>query len=348
MTIEGYQLSRVSKREFPELFKTCSWAKVAFFFFSLALTFTILFVFFPIDPIVDDFFDGKNWTRNHYDFVQCEDDEECCNGLNSTCDMKLNELMFATMHHANHNENPGRHHILSLENAIEAGYRALHLGVCICDLGGEEGMGLVFCHSLCKIGRRDPVEVLNNVVSFLQENPTELIIIKFELFTGEPTVDEIWKIMKTIDGLEDRVYSHNGTDIKWPSVGSLLSQGIQIVAFQENGVSTEHIYNYENYAMETVDDFIDVNSIQNHHCNIASGKDNIRNFFALNHYVKGIFGRDQVSAMEINQEEFLLKRISDCETETGFNVNFVFVDFWHYGNLPKVTQIINTMRSNAK
>ncbi len=35
-----------------------------------------------------------------YEFMQCADGAECCNGLTSNCDLRVNEMLYATVHNA--------------------------------------------------------------------------------------------------------------------------------------------------------------------------------------------------------------------------------------------------------
>ena len=76
-------------------------------------------------------------------FDQCPNNGSCCNGLSTNCDLKVDEILFATVHNANHHVPPFSNHGQSLEDALEAGYRGLQLDFCKCD--GE----LRFCHGSC-------------------------------------------------------------------------------------------------------------------------------------------------------------------------------------------------------
>ena len=66
-------------------------------------------------------------------FDQCGD---CCNGLSSNCELRLDEVMFAGVHNAmatrENGFTLGGNHDFELESALEAGYRALNMDVCNC------------------------------------------------------------------------------------------------------------------------------------------------------------------------------------------------------------------------
>ena len=85
-----------------------------------------------------------------------------CNGLAHTCGMRLPQVLFPMVHNAMSSTADGfsiPNHNLSLEDALEAGYRGFNLDVCDC--GGR----MVFCHTLCVLGSREPIEVFGNIQS---------------------------------------------------------------------------------------------------------------------------------------------------------------------------------------
>jgi len=81
-----------------------------------------------------------------YQFIQCdvETEGDCCNGLENLCDLRANEILYATLHNGMATFEDGflfgPNHKLQLEGALEAGYRGLNLDLCNC--GGE----IIFCH----------------------------------------------------------------------------------------------------------------------------------------------------------------------------------------------------------
>ena len=83
-----------------------------------------------------------------YQFMQCDpditDQADCCNGLEGICDLRADEVMYATLHNGMATFEDGflfgPNHQSPLEGALEAGYRGLNLDICNC--GGE----IIFCH----------------------------------------------------------------------------------------------------------------------------------------------------------------------------------------------------------
>jgi hypothetical protein len=82
---------------------------------------------------------GSPTASPGYEFIQCRDGQDCCNGLETICDLRANEVLYAMPHNAMATFEDGflfgPNHRFKLEGAVEAGYRGLNLDLCNC--GGE-------------------------------------------------------------------------------------------------------------------------------------------------------------------------------------------------------------------
>jgi hypothetical protein len=166
-------------------------------------------------------------TPAPFSFMQCEDatqtQNNCCNGLDNICDLGVDEIFYAGVHNAMASFEGGflfqQNHQLQLEGALEAGYRGINLDVCNCN--GEYQL----CHGICNFGARDPVETFASINSFLDENPTETILIILEINNGvDETVDldEVYNILSGVDGLVEKIYVHNDRTAPWPSLREVV------------------------------------------------------------------------------------------------------------------------------
>ena len=74
-----------------------------------------------------------------YQFMQCTDGQPCCNGLSTNCNLRANQVLYATLHNAMATFDDGfifgPNHQKQLEGAVEAGYRGINLDLCNC--GGQ-------------------------------------------------------------------------------------------------------------------------------------------------------------------------------------------------------------------
>jgi len=173
----------------------------------------------------DDASDTPTAAPNEFQFQKCADPStNCCNGLdNGMCDMRVDEVMYATSHNANAATETGflvsANHELRLEESLPAGYRAINLDVCNC-----EGT-LTLCHGICSFGTRDIVEVLLAINDFLDQNPSETIILPLELNSEvDQAVDifALYDIMLEVPGFVDKFYVHPDPADPWPTLGTLV------------------------------------------------------------------------------------------------------------------------------
>lgn len=225
----------------------CTWLKVGAVFVVLAVGGVLIWQFAPIDNAIDSVLPKVNNTGGSesgaggvsggsnptdapvsaptFQFQKCADpSSNCCNGLDSgMCDLRVNEIMYATSHNANAAAETGflvmPNHELSLEKSLTAGYRAINVDVCNC--GGV----LTLCHGVCSFGTRDIVEVLLGINDFLDQNPSEVILLPLELNSEvDGTVDifELYDIMQEVSGFVDKIYVHPDEAEPWPTLGSLV------------------------------------------------------------------------------------------------------------------------------
>merc|ERR1719491_2419238 len=128
--------------------------------------------------------------------------------------------MFGLVHNAMSSEEGdfsyGYNHNLELEKALVAGYRGLSLDVCNCN-----GV-LQFCHNVCDLGPRLPNDVFGNTVKFLNEYPSEVVVLLFEASreTGPIVWDDLYLEMDDVDGFVDMIYVHADGN-EWPTMGDL-------------------------------------------------------------------------------------------------------------------------------
>jgi hypothetical protein len=235
----------------------CTWPRIILAVVLLAVCAVLIWKFAPIDEAINTVLPNYNTTTNGsgtdgtgtgedgnggsggdisqptqapvattYQFMQCQDPTslDCCNGLDGICDLRVDQTLFATAHNAMATLEDGfvllYNHIQPLEEAMVAGYRGLNLDVCNC--GGT----LIFCHGLCSVGTRSIEEVMTNINQFLDENPSEIIMLLFQINSDvDETVDMIAfaNLIQQVSGgqFKDKIYQHPSSDTAWPSLGQL-------------------------------------------------------------------------------------------------------------------------------
>jgi hypothetical protein len=151
----------------------CSWPRIIAMVIVLAIAGILIWKFAPVDDAINSILPSYNNTANgsnnnnggggtssgggggsdnlggvataaptaspQYQFMQCDDNQPCCNGLSSNCNLRANEILYATLHNAMATFDDGfifgPNHEKQLEESLEVGYRGLNLDLCNC--GGQ-------------------------------------------------------------------------------------------------------------------------------------------------------------------------------------------------------------------
>jgi len=288
-------------------------------------------------------------TPSPYEFNQCTgtDPDDCCNGVDGICDLGVDAIMYAQAHNAMATEEDGflvgPNHEFPLEDALEAGYRGLNLDVCNCT-----GI-LTLCHGQCILGSRDPSTVLSNILSFLADNPRDVVIVTLQIdsLAGLP-VDrtELVTIFQSVDGFSAQAYVHEDSTAEWPTLRSLIASGQRLILFhygawryRQNG-----FHNWFDYGVNTEYSFQDVDAVLDtaNSCQLTSaGDSSLRQFFKVNNFVTNPLP-SKTAAQTLNKYDFIKDRVNSCSVANGgLKVNMLSVDFWSTGELPRFVQEYN-------
>jgi len=262
------------------------------------------------------------------------------------------------MNNAYHDTPPLNNHKKSFEDGLNAGYRGLNFDLCSCD------SGLAFCHGDCELGMKSVLEVFNNINTFLDKNPSEIIIINIEKSVNDPTPQELWTLIGNITRIEEKVYEHN--QIKsWPTMKKMVDDGIQLIIFMDNrgGCSgkdgstkkgcTPKILELFDYTVSTNSSFESIKEIEDvdNSCPANHVIESTKDFYSVNNFVtrtEGNIGPSASAAKTLNCLDFLKQRTKECQQETGLKINMLQVDFWHIGDLPEFVQVENKARADRR
>lgn len=158
-------------------------------------------------------------------FMQCEDEtQNCCNGLDTICDLRLNEIFYASTHNAMATFEDGfalgANHRYKLEDSLEKGYRGINMDVCNCN--GEYQL----CHGVCDFGARNPALTFASINTWLDDNPTETLMIVLEINSKvrDPVdLDAFYQILSGVDGLLEKIYSHDSVADPLPTLREMVA-----------------------------------------------------------------------------------------------------------------------------
>lgn len=153
-----------------------------------------------------------------------------CNGLASNCHRRADEIMYASIHNAMSSQEDGFlgfNNLRSMEDAMYYGFRGFLLDSCDC---GDDGV--LFCHSLCVAGTREPRPIFESIVAFLQRNEWDIIILELQI-----TDNSLWGLWdQTTREFRDLVYRHPADITQpWPTLNEMIDMGKRVLVFQHDG-----------------------------------------------------------------------------------------------------------------
>lgn len=273
--------------------------------------------------------------------------ETCCNGLESNCNLAVNDVLFPAVHnaHSSYEDNfIGASNNLPFEEALLAGFRAIILNSCICEGGGllsnflleqDEEWGLAesnlgFCNSYCGKGVRDPKEVLTSIKSFLDKNIREVIMV--QLNVESDSLDD-FRVALEHSGLEKYIYRPTEKFIDWPTMGSLIDNDTRLLLFADGEGMRSCFAEYcENGILFTPDHFAFTNDYDITSCEASVTGDNLAQFLAMNHYETNKFNLpSEKNARELNSFANLRKRFDGCKGRKLPSA--LVVEFWDVGDV---------------
>ena len=212
----------------------CTWTCILLLVVLLAVAGVLIWRFGPINQATQLFSPTQSpvpdpsspTSAPTYQFNQCSTKTDCCNGLDSICDLGVTEVLFAGTHNSYASRDVGfvsvlGNHFIEIKSQLAAGYRGINLDLCNC-----QG-NTVMCHGTCAV-HRDPVTVFEEMVDFLNNNPSEILHVTLELNSdaGDTVVlDDVYTLMQSASGFVDYLYVHSSLTDSWPTLREMRDSG---------------------------------------------------------------------------------------------------------------------------
>ncbi|GMI10701.1 hypothetical protein TrVE_jg2344 [Triparma verrucosa] len=293
-----------------------------------------------------------------WNFNQCSGKAQCCNGLDSNCAKRINEVTFAGIHNSMSNAEDGwlsPNNFLPHLGGLEAGYRALMVDVFMFDGDFDDSTPetLYVCHGLCAFGRRTALDDFNVTKVWLDENPNEVIIMYIE---NQPnTNDAMWDTMEEL-GMNDMLVVRD-SDGEWPTLGDCVDNNKRIVFMKQEGDCLagsgpkcppgfldgfEESFDTPYAIMDPMDYYSDKENLIFDNAILDRGTFDEKNLFVLEHFITNPVA-SPTSAHALNWNPFLFDRVKALEADFGMRINFISIDFWSIGDAVYVAQENNKL-----
>ena len=265
-----------------------------------------------------------------------------CNGYESLCFKKYNEVAYLTTHNSFSSFEDGFYlpnQNLNISSQLNQGVRAFMLDVYL------DNDALVLYHGVAELGFSLFEDVLNEFKTFIDENPNEVITLILEDYSTVSSLSDALSSSGIIQDLfeYDEIYG-------WPTLQEMIDIDKRVVLFSDNEVqnSPSWFHFLWDHAVET---HFSNESIDDFSCDFNRGEAQ-NSLFILNHFITNFqlvltnleLYNEQVE--EVNSNPYFINRVYDCASEKDKFPNFITVDFFDVGNCSEVVNTLNDHSEN--
>lgn len=208
------------------------------------------------------------------------------------------------------------------------------LGLLIDTYDGSDGIALTY-HAIPLFGQEKLVDVLQEIKTFLLENPKKIVSIIFE---NNGSNVQLQNAIDSID-LDKMTYIHTGST--WPTLQTMIDSNQRLVLFVEHNNLPRS--SYLMYAWGTIFDTpYTFKSVDEFNSSLNRGGSGTKELYLVNHWLSnGIGMPDKNLAPQANTRAVLGKRVQDCSTTNHHFINFLAVDFVEIGAAKAIVDSIN-------
>ncbi len=221
----------------------------------------------------------------------------------------------------------------SLTRQMTDGVRVLHIE--ILPFNGSPWL----CHGICGLGGQSLVSALQEVKTFVDANPTEIVTLLTE--SSEITTDQIEADFDTAD-LKKYAHAHTLGD-PWPTLGAMIQRGERVVVFhadQSSSGGTSFDWMLDRFAWTWETPWDNVTSTDFGQCDADRGTKG-NSIYVVDTYLENLLVETPDNAALTNDDPFLVDRLLHCKQVEGVLPNFVMVNFYEVGDVFHVVDVLN-------
>jgi hypothetical protein len=206
-------------------------------------------------------------------------------------------------------------------------------------VGEREGARDIYlCHGFCELGASPLIPMLQRMREFLVMNPNEVLTLVIQDEGVQP--EDIRKCFEK-SGLIDFVY-RGPLGPPWPTLREMIASDERVLVFAENNSAGVPWYHQAYASMqETPYTF---HRPEDFSCLPNRGNDS-NSLFLINHWIETAPAPKPSNAEIVNAYSFLLSRAKECKSERHMLPNLIAVDFYKTGDLFKVVETLNGIKT---
>ncbi len=271
-----------------------------------------------------------------------------CNGHPELCDKRYDEVVYPTTHNAfNAQRSKQRwtypNQKYDLPRQLQDGVKAFMIDVHYYNgpnkkLRAQKPV-MVF-HSYAVLGFRPLTYILDMFTAYLDQNPNEVLTF---ICQCSVTPADFAKIVEAHPIFK---YVHAQPEgSPWPTLRQMIASGKRFVFLNSRNDGTQDWYHYqEDYCFENP---YSNKSIKGYNCDLKPIADTTKSLYVFNHFLTGTFARRSKNR-NANSYDVLMPRVKQCSEACGKRVNFLTVDWYHWGDLFKVVDELNGVGNHKK
>lgn len=251
-----------------------------------------------------------------------------CNGSAYLCDRPFDEVSLPATHNSMSNADdgwdiPNQQHDMARQ--LDDGIRGM-----LFDTHDWDGAPYL-CHAYCEFGAIPMDEAMDQIATFLDDNPDEVLAFVIE---DAISADETASVFAET-GLDGFVYTHPEGE-PWPTLGEMIDGGTRVLVTAESGGPPPVWYQHAwDLYWDTPFDFT---AVADFNCDL-NREATTNDLFLVNHWLGPLPSTDR--ADEANTAAVLGGRVADCQAQWAHIPNLVAVDFYDRGDLFSVVDGLN-------
>ncbi len=272
-----------------------------------------------------------------------------CNGHPELCDKRYNEVTYPTTHNAfNAARSTQRwtypNQKYDLPRQLTDGVKAFMIDVHYYNgpnkkLKAQKPV-MVF-HEYAILGYRPLTDILDMFTRYLEANPNEVLTF---ICQCSITPEDFAKV---VEG--HTIYRYVHTQLKdepWPTLRQMISSGKRLVFLNDRTDNTSKAWQHQQYDYGFENPYSN-KSLKKYNCELKPQADTSKALYIFNHFLTGTFARRSKNR-KANTYDLLMNRVKQCQEVVGKRINFLTVDWYHWGDLFKVVDELNGIKQPKK